>query len=211
MLQGLKEAKFAFGGALDNDPLFRARLSLHLIYTYAAEGVFDGNVLAEEILVARPFIDDALQLVVADAPAALGGLDSDLFEGAADGLGHRTVENAAWPLRKTRAIPSLDGCHDAGFVGLVTEADVEPRISLELRLEILGRAEYQRFNERNAQLLECPLPLEQGGEFFGLLVGQEDRIVHYLGMAFVVPSPGVGVAVEDARTTFDLNQKEALG
>ena len=35
-----------------------------------------------------------LQFIIADAAAALGRLDADLFQGAADGLDHRAVKGA---------------------------------------------------------------------------------------------------------------------
>ena len=104
MLQGLQEAEFPLGRPLDHHPLFLVGLGLNQVDADAAERVLERDVLAEEILVARAFINDALQFVIAHAAAALRGPDADLFERTADGLGHRAVEGATRLFRQARDI-----------------------------------------------------------------------------------------------------------
>jgi hypothetical protein len=94
MLKRLKKTEFPFGGALNDDSLVGVCFCLHQVNPDSPKRVLQRNVFAEEILVPRSFINDALQFVIANPAASLRRLDADLFEGTREGLCHRAVERA---------------------------------------------------------------------------------------------------------------------
>ena len=215
MLERLEQLKFSQRRTFELAPVFLGRLGSHVIEPHAAFDVLETNVGRQPILVARPLADESFEEIVADLSMPLAWPDPSLIHRLADHLGRRPVMGplrmALEPGHSRRMIaarmPGRAGESAAPFA--IAQTDSLSRRPLQLKLQLRGRAEDQRLDERNlALVLAGPLPLKQGPKLLGLGVRADQRVVRRDELAVGLPQPGPGVAEEPSWPALDLDQEE---
>ena len=217
MLQRFEELKLPQRCSLDHLAVFFGGSLADQIDANPPFHFLQFDVRRLPVLEARSFHQQVVQDKVADLARFLRRANTGVFHGLADGPGERTINTALGIRIQAGTLAAHQRRHDAWPLRLVAcgvavpEADFVSRVAGQIALDLLGRAENQGFDERQAspQLFDGLLTLQQRPQLFGFAIGGNGRIIVGELATLVLPGPRACVAAENARTALDLDQENS--
>ena len=113
VMEHFQQFGFASGCPLDGLTLVGRSAHTYVVDANATSNAFERGVRRFPVLIAGPFVDQAIQNIVANFSASLGRTDAGLLDGLCDKLSRWAIVCAVCIRLEPIAFTAFDGRHDS--------------------------------------------------------------------------------------------------